>query len=167
MQVQELVGIVPWTFIAQICNLFLQVYLIKRFLFKPINNILAKRKEMADAQIQDAVKAREEAEAMKSQYEQDMIQAKNKANEIVISAQKTASAQSEELLREASRQAAAMKNKAEADIEQEKRKAVNEIKDEIGGMAMEIAGKVIEREISEEDHAKLIDDFIANVGETS
>lgn len=167
MQVQELVGIVPWTFIAQICNLFLQVYLIKRFLFKPINNILAKRKEMADAQIQDAVKAREEAEAMKSQYEQDMIQAKNKANEIVISAQKTASAQSEELLREASRQAAAMKNKAESDIEQEKRKAVNEIKDEIGGMAMEIAGKVIEREISEEDHAKLIDDFIANVGETS
>lgn len=167
MQVQELVGIVPWTFIAQICNLFLQVYLIKRFLFKPINNILAKRKEMADAQIQDAVKAREEAEAMKSQYEQDMIQAKNKANEIVVSAQKTASAQSEELLREASRQAAAMKNKAEADIEQEKRKAVNEIKDEIGGMAMEIAGKVIEREISEEDHAKLIDDFIENVGETS
>ena len=167
MQVQELVGIVPWTFIAQTCNLFLQVYLIKRFLFKPINNILAKRKEMADAQIQDAVKAREEAEAMKSQYEQDMIQAKNKANEIVVSAQKTASAQSEELLREASRQAAAMKNKAEADIEQEKRKAVNEIKDEIGGMAMEIAGKVIEREISEEDHAKLIDDFIANVGETS
>ena len=167
MQVQELVGIVPWTFIAQIFNLFLQVYLIKRFLFKPINNILAKRKEMADAQIQDAVKAREEAEAMKSQYEQDMIQAKNKANEIVVSAQKTASAQSEELLREASRQAAAMKNKAEADIEQEKRKAVNEIKDEIGGMAMEIAGKVIEREISEEDHAKLIDDFIANVGETS
>ena len=167
MQVQELVGIVPWTFIAQICNLFLQVYLIKRFLFKPINNILAKRKEMADAQIQDAVKAREEAEAMKSQYEQDMIQAKNKANEIVVSAQKTATAQSEELLREASRQAAAMKNKVEADIEQEKRKAVNEIKDEIGGMAMEIAGKVIEREISEEDHAKLIDDFIANVGETS
>lgn len=167
MQVQELVGIVPWTFIAQICNLFLQVYLIKRFLFKPINNILAKRKEMADAQIHDAVKTREEAEAMKSQYEQDMIQAKNKANEIVVSAQKTASAQSEELLREASRQVAAMKNKAEADIEQEKRKAVNEIKDEIGGMAMEIAGKVIEREISEEDHAKLIDDFIANVGETS
>ncbi len=32
MQVQELVGIVPWTFIAQICNLFIQVYLIKRFL---------------------------------------------------------------------------------------------------------------------------------------
>ena len=40
MQVQELVGIVPWTFIAQICNLFIQMYLIKRFLFKPINDCL-------------------------------------------------------------------------------------------------------------------------------
>ena len=41
------------------------------------------------------------------------------------------------------------------------------IKGEIGGMAVEIAGKVIEREISEEDHAKLIDEFIENVGEAS
>ena len=44
MQVQELVGIVPWNFIATICNLFIQVYLIKRFLFKPINEMLEKRK---------------------------------------------------------------------------------------------------------------------------
>ena len=167
MEVQELVGIVPWTFIAQICNLFLQVYLIKRFLFKPINQMLEKRKAMADAEIQDAVKAREEAQAMKAEYEQNMLEAKNKANEILTSAQKTAALQSEEMLREASSQAASIKAKAENDIAQEKRKAVNEIKDEIGGMAMEIAGKVIEREISEEDHAKLIDEFIANVGETS
>ena len=38
---------------------------------------------------------------------------------------------------------------------------------EIGGMAVEIAGKVIEREINEEDHTKLINDFIENVGEAS
>ena len=106
MQVQELVGIVPWTFIAQICNLFLQVYLIKRFLFKPINNMLAKRKELADAQIQEAVKAKEEAETMKSEYEQGIRDARNKANEIVAAAQKTAAVQSEELLKEAASQAA-------------------------------------------------------------
>lgn len=167
MQVQELVAIVPWDFVATICNLFLQVYLIKRFLFKPINEILEKRKAMADAQIKDAEKAKSEAQAMKSEYEQNMLEAKNKAGEILATAQKTAAIQSEEMLREASQQAAALKAKAESDIAQEKRKAVNEIKDEIGGMAMEIAGKVIEREINEEDHAKLIDEFIANVGEAS
>ena len=167
MQVQDLVGVVPWTFIAQICNLFIQMYLIKRFLFKPINNILEKRKAMADAEIQNAVQAKEEAHAMKAEYEQNMQDAKNKANEILVSAQKTAAIQSEEMLKEATAQAAALKVKAESDIAQEKRKAVNEIKGEIGGMAMEIAGKVIEREICEEDHEKLIDEFISNVGDAS
>ena len=129
--------------------------------------MLAKRKAMADAEIQDAIKAKDEANAMKSEYEQNMQEAKTKANEIVMTAQKTAAVQSEQMLREASEQAAAMKAKAESDIAQEKRKAVNEIKDEIGGMAVEIAGKVIEREICEEDHTKLIDEFISNVGEAS
>ena len=167
MQVQELVGIVPWTFVAQICNLFIQMYLVKRFLFKPVNEMLQKRREMADAQIQDAQKAEEEAIAMKTEYEQNMQQAKEKASSIVTEAQKTASLQSEEILKTAVQEARAMKEKAESDIAQEKRKAVNEVKNEIGGMAMEIAGKVIEREIKEEDHAKLIDEFISNVGEAS
>ena len=167
MQVQELVGIVPWNFIATICNLFIQVYLIKRFLFKPVNEMLEKRRAKADAEIQDAVKAKEEAQAMKSEYEKNMQEARDKANEIVKTAQKTAAVQSEEMIREASSQVTAMKEKAEKDIAQERRKAVNEIKGEIGGMAVEIAGKVVEREIKESDHQALIDEFIRNVGDAS
>ena len=167
MDVQELVGLVPWTFVAQICNLFIQMYLIKRFLFKPVNEMLEKRRALADAQIREAEQAKADADAIKTEYEQNMKEAKEKANEILTTAQKTAALQSEEMLKEAASQAAALKSKAESDIAQEKRKAVNEIKDEIGGIAVEIAGKVIEREISEEDHTKLIDEFIANVGEAS
>ncbi len=167
MQVQELVTLVPWTLIAQILNLFLQAFLIKKFLFKPIREILEKRKAMADAQISDAEKAKEEALTMKAEYEQNMAQAREKANDILANAQKTASAQSEEILQEANLQAKAIKAKAESDIAQERKKAVNDIKNEIGSMAMDIAGKVIEREISEEDHRKLIDEYIQNVGEAS
>ena len=128
-----------------------------------LDNVRAK----ADAEIQDAVKAKEEAEVMKAEYEKNMQEAKEKANDIVLTAQKTAAVQSEEMLKEASSQVTAMKEKAEKDIAQERRKAVNGIKGEIGGMAVEIAGKVIEREINEEDHTKLINDFIENVGEAS
>ncbi len=167
MGVQGLVGLAPWTFIATIANLFIQVYLIKRFLFKPVNEILEKRKAKADAEIKDAQTAKEEAEAIKTEYEQNMQEAKNKANEILANAQKTATLRSEEILREANAQAAAIKGKAESDIAQEKRKAVNELKNEIGDIAMEIAERVIEREISEDDHKKLIDEYIANVGDVS
>ncbi|MFR5990751.1 MAG: F0F1 ATP synthase subunit B [Faecalibacterium prausnitzii] len=128
---------------------------------------MAERKAKADSQIADAEKLRTEAEAMKAEYEQNLQNARTEANQIVAAAQKTAAARSEELLGEARAQAAALKQKAEADIAQERKKAVNEVKDEIGGMAMEIASKVVEREIKEADHQDLIDEFIKNVGEAS
>ena len=164
---QALITLDGWTFLAQICNLMIQLVIFKKFLLKPIKQVIADRKAKADSEIADAKKLREEAEAMKAEYEQNLQNARTEANQIVTAAQKTATARSEEIVGEARAQAAALKQKAEADIAQERKKAVNEAKDEIGGMAMEIASKVVEREISEKDHKDLIDEFIKNVGEAS
>ena len=164
---QALITLDGWTFLAQICNLMIQLVIFKKFLLKPIKQVIADRKAKADSEIADAQKLRTEAEAMKAEYEQNLQNARTEANKIVAKAQKTATARSEEIVGEARAQAAALKQKAEADIAQERKKAVNEVKDEIGGIAMEIASKVVEREISEKDHKDLIDEFIKNVGEAS
>ena len=164
---QALITLDGWTFLAQICNLMIQLVIFKKFLLKPIKQVIADRKAKADREIADAQKLRTEAEAMKAEYEQNLQNARTEANQIVSAAQKTATARSEEIVGEARAQAAALKQKAEADIAQERKKAVNEVKDEIGGMAMEIASKVVEREIKEADHQDLIDEFIKNVGEAS
>ena len=164
---QALITLDGWTFLAQICNLMIQLVIFKKLLLNPVKKVIAQRKAKADSQIADAEKLRTEAEAMKAEYEQNLQNARTEANQIVAAAQKTAAARSEELLGEARAQAAALKQKAEADIAQERKKAVNEVKDEIGGMAMEIASKVVEREIKEADHQDLIDEFIKNVGEAS
>ena len=164
---QALITLDGWTFVAQICNLMIQLFIFKKLLLNPVKKVIAERKAKADSQIADAQKLRTEAEAMKAEYEQNLQNARTEANQIVAAAQKTATARSEELLGEARAQAAALKQKAEADIAQERKKAVNEVKDEIGGMAMEIASKVVEREIREADHKDLIDEFIKNVGEAS
>ena len=164
---QALITLDGWTFLAQICNLMIQLVIFKKLLLNPVKKVIAERKAKADSQIADAEKLRTEAEAMKAEHEQNLQNARTEANQIVAAAQKTAAARSEELLGEARAQAAALKQKAEADIAQERKKAVNEVKDEIGGMAMEIASKVVEREIKEADHQDLIDEFIKNVGEAS
>ena len=164
---QALITLDGWTFLAQICNLMIQLVIFKKFLLKPIRQVIADRKAKADSEIADAQKLRTEAEAMKAEYEQNLQNARTEANQIVTAAQKTATARSEEIVGEARAQAAALKQKAEADIAQERKKAVNEVKDEIGGIAMEIASKVVEREIDEKDHQALIDEFIKNVGDAS
>lgn len=165
METQSLVTIVPWQFLFTLVNLFIQILLIKKFLFGPINKVLAQRQALADKDIQDAEAAKKEAAQIKAEYEAGIADAQARAAEIVQNAQREAQSRADEIVREAAAEASDLKARAEADIAQERKKAVNEVKDEIGGLAMDIAGKVVEKEIHEADHRKLIDEFIQNVGE--
>ena len=87
---QALITLDGWTFLAQICNLMIQLFIFKKFLLNPVKNVIAERKAKADSQIADATKLRTEAEAMKAEYEQNLQNARAEANEIVSNAQKTA-----------------------------------------------------------------------------
>ena len=163
----NLVSIVPWEMVAQLLNLLILTLLVKKFLFKPVQNIIAQRQQAADAMLVEAKTAKEEAQTAKAEYEKSIAGAKDEAAQIVEEATRAASRRSEQLMSEAADSARRMKERAETEIEQERKKALNDVKDEIGGMALDIASKVVEREISEKDHRQLIDEFIQNVGEQS
>ena len=167
MDTQALVTIVPSTFILTILNLFIQMFLMKKFLFKPIRRVLEERQKRADQNIRAAEQEKAEAEAVKAEYTKNMAQAREEAAGILERAKQDASQQEDELLQSARSEAQALKAKAESDIRQEKKRALNEAKDEIGGLAMDIAGRVVEREIHEADHRALIDDFLQKVEDAS
>lgn len=162
---QSLVTVNPVTLIAQICNLFIQLLIVKIFFLDKIKAVLDKRRETADKQITDAEAAKSEAAAIKQTYEENMRQAKTKADDMILSAQKTAAQRSEEIISQAQKQAAQIKTKAASDIEMEKKKAINEAKDEISELAMAIAGKVVARELNDADQDGMIDRFIEELGD--
>ena len=161
---QALVAVNPVTLIAQICNLFIQLFFVKKFFLDKVKAILDARREAADQEITDAQAAKAEAMEIKATYEKNMQEAKAQANEIVDRAQKTATARGEEILRQASEEAAQLKQKAANDVAMEKKKALNDAKDEISGIAMAIAEKVVERQLDSSDHDKLINQFIEKLG---
>ena len=162
---QSLVTVNPVTLIAQICNLFIQLLIVKIFFLDKIKAVLDKRRETADKQIADAEAAKSEAAAIKQTYEENMRQAKTKADDMILSAQKTAAQRSEEIISQAQKQAAQIKAKAASDIEMEKKKAINEAKNEISELAMAIAGKVVARELNDADQDGMIDRFIEELGD--
>ena len=162
---QSLVAVDPLTLVAQICNLFIQLFLFKKFFWSKIMAILDQRREAADKQITDAEAAKAEALAIKETYEQNMREAKAKADDILMNAQRSANSRSEEIISQAQAAAAQIKSKASADIEMEKKKAINDAKNEISELAMAIAGKVVERELGSMDQKNLIDSFIDELGE--
>ena len=162
---QSLVTVNPVTLIAQICNLFIQLLIVKIFFLDKIKAVLDKRRETADKQIADAEAAKSEAAAIKQTYEENMRQAKTKADDMILSAQKTAAQRSEEIISQAQKQAAQIKTKAASDIEMEKKKAINEAKNEISELALAIAGKVVARELNDADQDGMIDRFIEELGD--
>lgn len=161
---QSLVTVNPVTLIAQICNLFIQLFLAKKFFLDKVKAILDQRREAADKEITDAQAARAEAEEIKKTYEQNMKEARAKADDLLLNAQRTANSRSEEIIGQAQQAAAQIKQKAAADIEMEKKKALNDAKNEISGLAMAIAGKVVERELNAADQEQMIDRFINELG---
>lgn len=162
---QSLVAVEPVTLIANICNLFIQMLIIKKFFLDKVLAILDQRRSAANKEITEAKAAKDEALTIKKTYEDNMLQATAKANEILQTAQKTAAERSEKIIAEAQTSAAQIKNKASADIAQEKKKAINDAKNEISGLAMAIAGKVVEKELGESDQSQLIDRFINELGD--
>jgi len=163
---QSLVTVNPVTLIAQILNLFLQMFLVKIFFLDKIKAVIDARREAADRQIADAQAARQEAVTIKETYENNMRNAKAEAEELIMKAQKTAQLRGEEIISQAKYVAAQTKSKAEADIELEKKKALNDAKNEISSIAMAIAGKVVGRTLNEDDQKDLVDNFIGGLGDS-
>lgn len=167
MDFQSLVELAPWTTIAQIGNLFLTIYLFKRFLFKPIQDILAKRQAEVDAVYDEANAANAAAQEAKTDYEAHLNAAHEEIKTITARAVHEAQTRGDELISAARSEAQAIREKAEADIAQERKKAVNEMKDELSSLAVDLASKITQKEIREEDHEELIASFINDLGDVS
>ena len=164
---ESFVGIDPWTALFTFCNMMITFAVLKKFLFKPVKKMIDDRRAEIDTMYADADAAKQKAAELEQEYQQHLQSIRDERDTLLREATARAQKREEEIVGEARAEAAALRAAAEADIAQERKKAVNDLKNEIGGIAVDIAGKVVEREINETDHKALIDEFIRNVGDAS
>ena len=162
---ESFLGVNPWTALFILLNTLTIYFVAKKFLFVPVMKMIEDRQKEIDDMYSDAGKAQADAKAMQTEYQQKLNQAQVTSENIVKEAVARGQRREEEILRKANEEASAIMSKASADIEMEKKKAINDAKNEISGLAMAIAGKVVERELNTADQANLIDRFIDELGE--
>ena len=156
-----------WTTIFTWGNLLILLLLMKKFLFKPVRAVIEKREQEINKMYTDAEQATNQANEMKASYEASIANAKAEAGEIVKNATEVARKTEEQIISDAQKRADAMQKKAQAQIEADRARTIESVKSDISGMAVGIASKVIEKDINEDDHRKLIDDFINELGGAS
>lgn len=164
---ESFMGVNFFTCIATLLNLLIVYALMKKFLFKPVKQMIDDRQKEIDDQYADADRSQKEAAELKAQYEVRLAEANAESDEILKEAYRKAQLRDEAMLREAQERAAQTLRRADEQVELEKKRALNEIKDEVSTMAVDIAAAVLERDIKPREHTALIDSFIENLGESN
>lgn len=162
---ESFIGVNFWTALFTLLNFLALFFVMKKFLYGPIMNMIQARQKEIDEMYQDAEGAQTHAKAMEQEYQEKLSVAAQTSEQLVKEAVARGQAREEEILRQANQEADAILSKAAADIAMEKKKAINDAKDEISDIAMAIAEKVVGRELNAADQASLVDSFIDELGD--
>ena len=165
MQSLDIISVNFWQILISLCNLLIIFLIMKKFLFGPVQAMMKTRREQVDKIYSDADESRTSANQMKQEYEQKMASARQEADTLIKTATQTAQRKSDQIVSEANSQASHVKQKAEEEIAQQKKQMLQDVRSEISGLAVDIASKVVEREINQKDYDGFVDEFIQNVGE--
>ena len=162
---ESFIGVNFWTALFVLLNTLAIYYVAKKFLFVPVKNMIDSRQKEIDTMYNQAGAAKAEAEALQSEYKEKLAVAQQTSERMVKEAVARGQNRQDEIISQANAEARAILDKAAADIAQEKKKALNDAKNEISEMAMAIAEKVVGRELNDVDQAKLVDEFINELGD--
>ena len=163
---ENFIGFNPWTALFTLLNMVLTFLILKKFLFKPVQKMIDDRQKEIDDLFADAEAAKTQAEGMRKDYEARIQEAHVASAEIVRKATSDANRRGEEIIKEATDEAGAIRDKAMRDIALEKKRALNEVKSDISQIAMDIAEKVVERELNADDQQALIEGCIRQRGDS-
>ena len=161
----EFLNINFFTALFTLVNTVVLFLVLKKFLFKPVMQMITDRQKEIDDMYDAADSAKSEAQALEAEYKEKLSQAAITGERMVKEAVARGQSREEEIIRQANAEASAIIAKASADIALEKKKALNDAKDEISSIAMAIAEKVVGRELTGADHSDLVDGFINRLGD--
>ncbi|MFI5358646.1 MAG: F0F1 ATP synthase subunit B [Halanaerobiales bacterium] len=151
---------INWTLIWNVINFFILMYLLKRFLYQPLLEVLDKRTAKIEGDLKAAADEKEEARLLKEQYEAEMARAREKALEIIAEAEMRGKERAREIINEAKEEARRIREKNLEEIQLAREEARAQLKEEIATISLFIAGKYLQEQLQKEQQLQLIEKYI-------
>ncbi len=152
-------GLYIWTIIVFLVLLFL----LMKFAWKPLLAMLEKREDNIRQALLDAEKARDELANVKEDTEKLLNVARNESQTIVAAGKKNAERMKDEIIEKAQSKSDTILADVKKQIQIEKERAITEVKAEVVNLSMEIAKKLIKKNLNNEDNLKLINDSLNSI----
>ena len=132
-----------WTLFFTVLNVLVLFLGLKKFLLKPVMNVVSQREELIQNQLTNAAETKKQAEQLKDEYQAELATAHDQAEEIIVMAKKRAEAEYNNAIAKTREETEHMLSKAKADIMNEQEKAKKEAQDEITKLAIQAARKIM------------------------
>ena len=153
----------PGLFIWTILTFLVLVGLLARFAWRPLLQALEGRQAEIAKSLEDAAQARQELERLNRESAQMMQKARVEAEAIVSRSRSDAEVLREELKQKSRAEAATIVANAEKQIQLETARAIQQIRSETIDLSVEIASKILSRQVSKADHEGLIEETLLQV----
>ena len=150
-----------WSIFEAVANIIILFVLLKIFLFKPINKMKNARTQSIQKDIDDAAKAKQEAEELRQQYEESISEAKEEANRIIMKAHDDAETERARIIQNSHEEADEIVNAASETIENERRRVLQQAQSQIADLAIEAASKIVGANLDDEKNRRLVDEFLS------
>lgn len=145
---------------------FLIVFLLMwKYAFPSVKKGMDARTDRIRDSLSSAEQAKNDAQTILEDYQRQLADAKNEANRIIEESRQTAEALRRDLTARAEADAAEIRTRATADIEAAKERAMEELRGQLTDLTIELAERVVKRNIDRESNARLIDDYISSIGD--
>ena len=151
-------------FIEHALNLLIFFLLLRHFLYKPVSKFMAEREAKFAREREQLDASRNEANVLKAQYETSMKNARLDAEHIADERRMAAEREADDLRKKAKQDAQGILSDAMQQAVAEREGILSELKTQTAELAVDIAGKILEREVTQEDHQRIIDSFFDKVG---
>jgi F-type H+-transporting ATPase subunit b len=145
--------------------LIILIVLIKKFAWGSITGVFEKRAEKISNDIDEAEKARTKAEQLAAQREAQLANSRSEAQNIITNAKASASVSRQNMIADAEEEVSRKKEQADSDIAQEKAEALSSVKGDVADLSLQIASKILNKELTPDAHQDLIDSFVSKLGD--
>ena len=151
-------------FIEHLLNILVLFLVLRYFLYKPVRKYMTDREASFENERQQIDEIRNEANVLKAQYDTAMKNARFDAEHIAEERRISAEREAEELRKKARQDAQNILTDAMNQATAEREGMLSEMKEQTAELALGIAGKILEREVSQVDHQRIIDSFFEKIG---
>lgn len=155
------------TLIFQIVNTLILFGGLTYLLFKPVKQLIEERQNKIADDLEDAANKNVQADALIAEYDGKIAKIEEEGRQMIHAASVKADHRASEIIKAAEKEAELIKKRAEKEIEREKLKAVNELKEDIVSLSLLAASKILEKDIDQDQHKTLINQFLEEVGDTT